>query len=163
MAGKLTCGLGVGVGELAADDDLIRLSTVKIATGLGELAEEVADEPLGAFVQSLEVGRELDGGVCAEMRSDRDLRCSIDKKDECLTRGGDGAAEERRKIPRRCVCCWPFVRMGEKRLGFLGLEEGEGKGSSGRWKDYSADGVIYSPKWGRWIGCVRRCNLYSWV
>ena len=134
MAGKLTCSLSVSVGELAADDDLIRLSTVKIATGLGELAEEVADEPLGAFVQSLEVSRELDGGISAEMKrcSEADLRCSIDKEEQCLTQGGDGAAEERRKIPRRRACCWPFVRRKEKRLGFLMLEEEEGKESSGR-------------------------------
>ena len=71
------------------------------------------------------------------------------RKDECITRGGDGAMEERRKIPRRHVCCWPFVRMGEKRVGFLGFEEEEGKGSSGRWRNYSADGVIYSLEKGR--------------
>jgi hypothetical protein len=39
--------------------------------------------------------------------------------------------------------------MEEKRIGFLGLEEEEGKGSSVRWRDYNADGVIYSSKLGR--------------
>ena len=34
-----------------------------------------------------------------------------------------------------------------ERLGFLGeFEDGEGKESSGRWRNYSADGVIYSPR-----------------
>jgi hypothetical protein len=101
---------------------------------IGELAEEVMDEPLGAFVQCLEFGRELDGGISAEMKicSEADLRCSIDKEEQRLTQGGDRAAEERRKIPRRCACCWPFVRRKEKRLGFLGLEEEEGKECSGR-------------------------------
>jgi len=69
MAGKLTCDLGVGIGE------------------------------------GLEVGIELDVGVSAEMRSDRNLRCSIDRKGEYLTQGRDGAVEERRKIPRRRACC----------------------------------------------------------
>jgi hypothetical protein len=54
---------------MAADDDLIHLCSVEITAGLGELAEEVADEPLGALVQILEVGRELNGGVSTEMRS----------------------------------------------------------------------------------------------
>ena len=44
--------------------------------------EEVADEPLGALVQILEVGGELNGGVSAEIRrwSDTDLGCSIDRE-----------------------------------------------------------------------------------
>jgi hypothetical protein len=34
--------------------------------------------------------------------------------------------------------------------GFLEeLEEEEGKESSGRWRNYSVDGIIYSPRWGR--------------
>ena len=113
MAGKLTCDLGVGIGE------------------------------------GLEVGGELDGGVSVEMRSDRNLSCSIDRKGEYLTQGGDGAAEEHRKIPHRRSCCWPFVQMEGRMLGFLGLEEEEGKRSSGRWRDYSANAVIYSPRLGR--------------
>ena len=147
------------------DDDLVRLRPVEVTAGIGELAEEVADVALGAFFQSLEVGRELDGDVFAEMKRwlEAALRCSIDKEEQRLTQGGDGAAEERRKIPHQRACCWPFVQMEERRLGFLGLEEEEGKGSSGRWRDYSADGVICSPKLGRWIGCVRWCSLYSWV
>ena len=115
------------------DDDLVRLRPVEVTAGIGELAEEVADVALGAFFQSLEVGRELDGGASAKMKRwlEVALRCSIDKEEQHLTQGGDGAAEERRKIPRRRACCWPFVRVKEKRLGFLGLEEEEGKGSSG--------------------------------
>ena len=105
MAGKLTCGFGVGIGELATDDDMVRLRPVKVTTGFGELAEEVADVALGTLIQGLKVGGELDGGASAEMKSDGDLRCGIDRKDECLTRGGDGAAEEHRKIPHRRACC----------------------------------------------------------
>ena len=93
----------------------------------GVTAEEVADVALGKLVQGLEVGGELDGGVFAEMRSDGNLRCSTDRKGEYLTQGGEGAAVERRKIPCRSACCWPFVRAKEKSLGFLGLEEEEGK------------------------------------
>jgi len=87
MAGKLTCGFGVGIGELTADDDLVRLCPVEVTAGIGKLAEEVADVALGTLVQGLEVGGELNGGVSAKMRKwlDEDLRCSIDKKDECLT------------------------------------------------------------------------------
>jgi len=50
MAGNLTGSLGVGVGELAADNDLICLCPVKIAAGFIELAEEVADVVLGALI-----------------------------------------------------------------------------------------------------------------
>ena len=134
MAGKLTCDLGVGIGEVTTDDNMVRLRPVEVTAGFGELAEEVADVALGTLVQGLEVGGELNGGVSAEVKrwSEADLRCSIDKEEQCLTQGGDGAAEERRKIPRQRACCWPFVRRKEKRLGFLGLEEEEGKESSGR-------------------------------
>ena len=61
---------------------MIRLCPVEIAAGLGELAEEVADEPLGALVQVLEVGGKLNGGISTEMRrwSDTDLRCIIDRE-----------------------------------------------------------------------------------
>ena len=52
-SGELTSDLGVGVGQLAADVDLIRLCSVEIAAGLGKLAEEVTDEPLGALIQVL--------------------------------------------------------------------------------------------------------------
>ena len=85
MARKLTCGFGVGIGELTAVDDLVRLCPVEVTAAIGKLAEEVADVALGTLVQGLEVVGELDGGVSAEIRSDEDLRCSIDKKDECLT------------------------------------------------------------------------------
>jgi len=120
--------------------------------GLDKLAEEIANEPLGGLIQVLEVGREIGIGVSTEMRkwSDADLRCSIDKKENHLTRGEDGAAEERRRNLRRNACCWPFTRRERERLGFLGeSEEGEGKESSGRWRNYSADRVIYSPEGGR--------------
>ena len=94
MAGKLTCDLGVGVGELATDDDLIRLCPVKVTAGLGELAEEVADEPLGALVQILEVGEELNGGVSTEMRSGQ-----IQISDAALTR-------KRGVLPEARTECW---------------------------------------------------------
>ena len=74
MVRKLTCGLGVGIGELATDDDPIRLRSVEVTTGFGELAEEVADVALGTLIQGLEVGGELDGGVSADMESDGDLK-----------------------------------------------------------------------------------------
>ena len=85
MAGKQTCDFGVGVGEMAADNNLVRLHPIKVMAGFGELAKEVVNVALGTLVQGLEVVGELDGGVSAEIRSDEDLRCSIDKKDECLT------------------------------------------------------------------------------
>jgi len=50
MAGNLTGSLGVGIGELAANDDLVRLRPVEIAAGLVELAEEVADVILGTLI-----------------------------------------------------------------------------------------------------------------
>ena len=50
MVPKLTCGLGVGAGELAADDDLVRPCLFEVTTNLVELAEEVADVLLGACV-----------------------------------------------------------------------------------------------------------------
>ena len=86
------------------------------------MAEEVADEPLGAIFEVLEVGREIGIGVSIEMISwsDADLRCSIDKKEKHLTRGKDGAAEERRRSLHRHACCWPCARGKERRLGFLG-------------------------------------------
>ena len=79
MVPKLTCGLGVGAGELAADDDMVRLCPVEVATGLVELAEEVADVLLGAYVQDPEVWGEFHGGVSTEKSrwSKADQRCSI--------------------------------------------------------------------------------------
>jgi len=137
---------------MAADDNLIRLCPVEVAAGFGSLAEEVADVTLGALIPVLEVGGELNGGVSAEIRkwSDGDLRCSIDRKDECLTPSGDGAAEERRRIPSpaRLLLAICSEEGGKARV-FGVLKEGEGKGSSGRWRNYSADELIYSPKWGR--------------
>ena len=62
----LTGDLGVGVGELATDDDLVRLRPVELAAGFVPLAEEVAVEALSAFIQGLEVGKELDVDVPVE-------------------------------------------------------------------------------------------------
>ena len=61
--------------------------------------EEVADEPLGALIQVLEVGRELNSGVSAEMKewSDADLRCDIGGKVISYPRrgrSGGGAPED---------------------------------------------------------------------
>jgi len=67
MARKLTCNLGVGIGELAADNDLVRLRPIEVTMGFGELAEEVADVVLSTLIQGLEVGGELHGGVFADM------------------------------------------------------------------------------------------------
>ena len=120
---------------MAADDDLIHLCPVEVTAGFGELAEEVVDVTLGALIRVLEVGGELNGGVSREMRrwSEAYLRDGIDKQERHLTRGEDGAAEERRRNPRRRACCWPFARERKERLGFLEEpEEEEGKGSSGR-------------------------------
>ena len=50
MIPELTCGLGIGTGELAANDDLVRPCPVEVATGLVELAEEAADVLLSACV-----------------------------------------------------------------------------------------------------------------
>ena len=55
MVPKLTCGFGVGTGELAADDDLVRPCLVEVAIDLVELAEEVVDVLLGACVQDPKV------------------------------------------------------------------------------------------------------------
>ena len=83
MVPKLTCGLGVGAGELAADDDLVRPCPVEVSTGLVELAEEVADVLLGACVQDPEVWGEFYGGVSIEKNrwSKADQRCSIDREE----------------------------------------------------------------------------------
>ena len=152
MAGKLTCDLGVGVGEPAADDDLVRLRSIEVTVGFGELAEEVTDVALGTLVQGLEVGRKLNGGVSAEMRkrTDGDLRCSIDRERwmSYPRRGWSGGGAPEDPSPARLLLAICSEEGGKARV-FGGLEEGEGKGSFGRWRNYSADGVIYSLKWGR--------------
>ena len=86
---------------------MICLRPIKIAAGLVALAEEVVNEPLGALIQVLEVGGELDVNVSAEMRrwSDTDLRCSIGEEENHLTRGEDGAVEECQRNPRRHASC----------------------------------------------------------
>ena len=65
----LTGNPSVGEGELAADDDLIRLRPIELAAGLIPLAEEVADEPLGALVQGLEIVGEFGIGIPAEIKN----------------------------------------------------------------------------------------------
>ena len=50
MVGELTGSLGVGIGELAADHDLIRLRPVEVSAGLVEMVEEVADVILGTCI-----------------------------------------------------------------------------------------------------------------
>ena len=107
---------------MAADDDLIHLCPVEVAVGFGELAEEVRDVTLGALIQVLEVGGELDGGVSAEMRkwSEEDLRCSIHKKRKHLTRGEDGAPEE--PSPARLLLAICLEKGREARV-FGELEE----------------------------------------
>ena len=64
----LTSDPGVGEGELAADDDLVRLSPIELTAGLVPVAEEVTEEALGAIVQGLKVGRELGVGVPAKIK-----------------------------------------------------------------------------------------------
>jgi len=66
MVPKLTCGLGVGAGELAADDDLVHPCPVEVTTHLVELAEEITDVLLGACIQDPEVWGEFHGGVSTE-------------------------------------------------------------------------------------------------
>ena len=66
MIPELTCGLGIGAGELAADDDLVRSCPVEVTVGLVELAEEVADVVLGTRVQDPEVRGEFHGSVPTE-------------------------------------------------------------------------------------------------
>ena len=64
------------------------------------MAEEVANEPLGALIQVLEVGGELGVGISTEKRkwSDADLKCNISRRREASypKRGwsGGGAPEE---------------------------------------------------------------------
>ena len=51
------------------DDDLVRLRPIELVAGLIPMAEEIADEPLGALVQGLKVGGELGVGVPAEIKN----------------------------------------------------------------------------------------------
>ena len=59
----LTSDPGVGEGELAADDDLVRLSPIELTAGLIPLAEGLI------LVQGLKVGGELGVGVPAEIKN----------------------------------------------------------------------------------------------
>jgi hypothetical protein len=128
----LTGDLGVGVGELAADDDLIRLHPVEIATGLVVLAEEVADEPLGTLVLVLEVGGELGVGVPIEIGkwSDADLKCNISKEREVSyprrRRSGGGALEEPSPVHLLLAIC----SEEERKAGVFG--EAKGRRRQGR-------------------------------
>ena len=69
MARSLTGDPSIGIGELAADDDPIGLCRVELAASLIPLVEEVADEPLGALVQGVEVGGEVGVIVPAEVKN----------------------------------------------------------------------------------------------
>ena len=73
MARKLTGNLGVGVGELAADDDPVGLCRVEPAAGLIPLMEEVVDEPLGALFQGVKVRRELGVDVPTEYKNQLEI------------------------------------------------------------------------------------------
>ena len=111
----LTCDLGVGVGEMAADDDLIHLCPVEVTAGFGELAEEVVDVTLGALIRVLEVGGELNGGVSAGMRSDGNLRCNIGEWMNALPLVG---AERRRSAGRSLTGALVASHLfGRKRRG----------------------------------------------
>ena len=68
MSGGLTGDPGVGEGEQAADDNLVHLCPIELTAGLIPLVEEVADEPLGALIQGLEVVGELGFDVPAEIK-----------------------------------------------------------------------------------------------
>ena len=69
MSGGLTSNPGVGEGELAADDDLVHLCSIELMAGLIPLVEAVADEPMGALIQGLEVVGELGVSVPAEIKN----------------------------------------------------------------------------------------------
>ena len=73
MARKLTGNPGVGVGELAVDDDPVGLCRVEPAAGLIPLTEEVADEPLGALIQGVKVRRELGVDVPTENKNQSEI------------------------------------------------------------------------------------------
>ena len=66
MSRELTGDPGVGGGDQAADDDPVGLSRI-------ELAEEVADEPLGTLVQSMEDGRELGIDIPPETKNQSEI------------------------------------------------------------------------------------------
>ena len=74
MVRKLTCDLGVGVGEVATDNDLVRLRPIKVTVGFGELTEKVTDVALGTLVQGLEVGGELSVDVPTEIKNQSEIR-----------------------------------------------------------------------------------------
>ena len=120
MIRELTCGLGVGADELAADDDLVRPCPVEVAVGLVELAEEVADVVLGTRIQYPEVGGELHGSVPTEEEQmvKNQIRNATLIEKKTMTYPKRGWSGESRKSPRRCACCWPFI-LKERRLGFL--------------------------------------------
>ena len=116
----LTSDPGVGEGELATDDDLIRLRPIELAAGLIALAEEVADEPLGALVQGLEVVEELGIGIPTEIKNwlDADLKCGIGRKREASYprwgRSGGGAPEE--PSPARLLLAICLKEEGKTRI-----------------------------------------------
>jgi len=73
MARRLTGDPGVSGGELAADDDLVGLRHVELASGLVPLAKEVADEPLGALVQGMEVHWEIGIVIPTEIKNQLEI------------------------------------------------------------------------------------------
>jgi hypothetical protein len=105
---------------------LIRLRPVKITAGLVKLAEELADEPLGALVQVLDVGGKLGVGAPAEIRrwSDADLKYGIGREREASyqRRGwsGEGASEE--PSPARLLLA--ICSEEERKAGVFGGAKG---------------------------------------
>jgi len=64
----------------------------------------------------------------------------------CYPRPGRSSGEAPEEpSPARLLLAICSEKGGEARV-FGELEEEEGKESSGRWRNYSADGVIYSPR-----------------
>ena len=86
MTPELTCGLGVGAGELVADDDLVRPCPVEVTAGLVELAEEVADVVLGTRVQDPEVGgSSMAAYLQKRAYGQKQIRkCNIDREEDDL-------------------------------------------------------------------------------
>ena len=105
---------------------MIRLRPVKITAGLVKLAEEVADEPLGALIQVLEVGRELGVGIPTEIMkwSDADLKCSISREREVSypRRGRSGGGVSGEPSPARLLLA--ICSEDERKAGVFGKTGG---------------------------------------
>ena len=102
--------------------------------------------PLGALIQVLEVGEELSIVSAEKKWSDADLKCSIGRKKEVSYprrgRSGGGAPEE----PSPAHLLFAICLEKEKETGVFWLEKEEGKVDYSRWRSYSADGIIDSPR-----------------